>query len=119
MGNESRIRERDLILPALKLIADYADPEAGLSVTEITQKLRGILRLSEADLAILTGRKDDRFSQVVRNLVSHRTLEKEGLAEYKKGGVFGRGSYRLTPKGRILIEYEQDQLDLFNKNLEK
>lgn len=116
MVNEPRIRERDLVLPVLQLIAEYGDPDAGLAITEITRELRKILSLSDADRVILKGRKDDRFSQVVRNLVSHRTLEKEGLAEYRRGGMFGRGAYLLTPKGRLIAGHsERSQLDLFRR----
>lgn len=114
MVNESRIRERDLVLPVLKLIAELGDPDTGLAITEIDKELRRRLELSDADRRILKGRKDDRFSQVVRNLVSHRTLEREGLALYRRGGSFGRGTYILTPKGRVLVgDSERSQLDLF------
>jgi hypothetical protein len=116
MVNESRIRERDIVLPVLQLIAEFGDPDSGLAVTEITKHLRKRLILSDADREILNGRKDDRFSQVVRNLVSHRTLEKEGLAIYRRGDRFGKGAYLLTPRGKILVgESERFQLDLFRR----
>lgn len=114
MASKGRVRERDLVVPVLSLIAELGDAELGLSVTEIDRHLRRRLELSEADRRILKGRKDDRFSQVVRNLVSHRTLEREGLAEYRRGGEFGRGVYILTPKGRLIVgEGKRSQLDLF------
>lgn len=111
---EGRIRERDLVLPVLGLIAEIGDAQAGLSITEIDKQLRRRLDLSSEDRKILKGRKDDRFSQVVRNLVSHRTLEREGLAEYRRGGEFGKGAYVLTPKGELVVgESKRSQLDLF------
>jgi hypothetical protein len=114
MVNESRIRERDLVLPVLQLIAEFGDPDMGLPIADITKELRKRMKLSAADREILKDRKDDRFSQVVRNLVSHRTLEKEGLAAYQRGGPFGKGAYVLTPKGRLLAGHsERSQLDLF------
>lgn len=114
MVNEKRIRERDLIFPVLHLIAELGDPDTGLAITEIDEQLRQRLELSVGDREILKGRKDDRFSQVVRNLVSHRTLERQGLATYQRGGTFGKGTYVLTLKGRTLVgEPRRIQFDLF------
>ncbi len=98
-----RIKERDLIEPVLQLIADHRDKFGGLDITSIDKLLRHKLSLSEEDKTILKGRKDDRFSQVVRNLVSHRTLEKTGMAEYKNDGTYKRGAYYLTYKGEAKL----------------
>lgn len=98
-----RIREPDLIEPVLKLIAEHGDEYGGLDVTKIDALLRRQLSLSDEDLQTLKGRKDDRFSQVVRNLVSHRTLERHGVAEYRRTGMYRRGAYYLTAKGAALV----------------
>lgn len=42
-----------------------------LTVTELNKFLREILALDSDDLTILSGRKDDKFSQIVRNVVAH------------------------------------------------
>ena len=42
-----------------------------LTVTELNKLLRGILTLGSDDLTILSGRRDDKFSQIVRNVVAH------------------------------------------------
>ncbi len=42
-----------------------------LTVTELNQYLREILDLDADDLTILSGRNDDKFSQIVRNVVAH------------------------------------------------
>ena len=73
----SAIAERDLVLPTLYLLAHT---EEGLTTSELIQQLEVLLSPSGQDLLILAGRKDTRFSQKVRNLVSHRTLESQGLA---------------------------------------
>lgn len=44
-----------------------------LTVTELNKLLREILILDTDDLTILSGRKDDKFSQIVRNVVAHAT----------------------------------------------
>lgn len=112
--DSNRIKERDLIEPVLQLIADNRDKYGGLDITTIDRLLRQKLTLSDEDKVTLNGRKDDRFSQVVRNLVSHRTLEKTGFAEYKNDGTYKRGAFYLTPKGEAKLNkvpiYKQPDL---------
>lgn len=67
------ITEKELIIPALRLIAEQTK---GLSTTELIQLLRQELKPSDKDLEILKGRNDDVFSQKVRNLISHKSIEK-------------------------------------------
>lgn len=94
-----RTSENDLINPALKILALAEEPEIGLSTAELASRLREVLQPTAEDLEKLQGRKDDRLSQVIRNLVSHRTLERRGLAIYYKDDRTGRAFYRLTPMG--------------------
>lgn len=111
-----RIRERELIEPVLTLISKFGDEYGGLDVTQIDRLLREKLPLSAEDREILKGRKDDRFSQVVRNLVSHRTLEKQGLANYRDNGTYRRGAYYLTEKGAAVVGggFRKPQAELFD-----
>lgn len=90
----NRTRERDLILPALEIMS-----QRGGSVTtrDLIVELRARLQPSGEDLRILDGRTDDKFSQIVRNLRSHKTFERLGIARYgEKAGeevsitVYGR-----------------------------
>ena len=67
------ITERDLILPALISISEQT---SGLTTTQLIQTLREKMTPQGRDLEILTGRKDDVFSQKVRNLISHKTIAK-------------------------------------------
>lgn len=67
------ITEKELIVPALKLIAEQTK---GLSTTELIKLLRQELKPSDKDTEILKGRNDDVFSQKVRNLISHKSIEK-------------------------------------------
>ncbi len=102
MVNE-RTSETDLIDPAIALIAKFGDEENGLEITVLAKKLREIVQPTVIDLIPLKGRKDDRLSQVIRNLVSHRTLEKRGLATYRKGALT-KGSYVLTDLGKASVK---------------
>lgn len=104
MVNKTKTREVDLIDPALALIAKYGDEDLGLEIAVMAKKLRNAIQPTPEDLLPLKGRKDDRLSQVIRNLVSHRTLEKRGLANYRSPGAVTKGSYILTDLGRSSIK---------------
>jgi len=104
MVNAMRTREVDLIDPALAVIAKYGDEDLGLEISVLAKKLREIVKPTNEDLLPLQGRSDDRLSQIIRNLVSHRTLDKKGLAEYRKGTSLTRGSYVLTDLGRASVK---------------
>lgn len=106
----NRIRERDLILPALEIMS-----QSGGSVTtrDLIIELRARLQPSGEDLRILDGRTDDKFSQIVRNLRSHKTFERLGIARYgEKAGE----EVSITVYGR---KYLTKQLSLREELLEK
>jgi predicted HNH restriction endonuclease len=85
--------ESDLVVPALEIIARRRD---GIATTELQSELREALRPSGDDLTLLEGRSDDKFSQKVRNLKSHDTLERKGFA------TFVEGRYKITPLGEAI-----------------
>lgn len=89
--------EPDLILPALTEIARHAD---GVTTDELQRVLRSALRPEGADLAPLARRRDDRFSQKVRNLKSHDALARRGLATYDENTQ----KYYITEEGRRFVE---------------
>lgn len=99
-----RTLERELITPALQLIALYGTKDFGLEVGELRQRLRAQITPTAEDLLVLAGRSDDRLSQVIRNLVSHRTLERRGLARYRKDATTGAAYYNLTPLGWASVD---------------
>lgn len=69
--NTKRISEKELLLPALKIISKY---ENGISTTQLINELRREMEPSGEDLILNKNRKDDAFSQKVRNLISHKTI---------------------------------------------
>ena len=71
--------ERELVLPALALLDGSP---AGLTTSDLIRELTVIMEPDGPDGEILAGRNDTYFSQKVRNLVSHRTLEGPGLETY-------------------------------------
>lgn len=100
---KNRTTESDLILPALEVIAQFGHPDRGLATGSLARHLRARLTPHAEDLTALSNRADDRLSQVIRNLVSHRTLERKGFATYQKHSPGREGHYVLTENGRRRI----------------
>lgn len=93
--------ENDLIIPVLNYL--LFNKENGLTTSQLISLLSQELEISGKDAEILNGRNDTYFSQKVRNLVSHRTLENKNLASYKR--IEGNGLHRITDKGeKYLLE---------------
>ena len=111
----TRISETELILPVLYILAKRGET----STSELIDLLTDLLHPAGEDLKILEGRNDTKFSQKVRNLVSHDTLTRRGIAEVvgtkKSSTVFS-----ITDKGKKLYEDQKDNLaSLFSFQLEK
>jgi len=87
--------EQDLIIPALNYLLLHK--EQGLKTSELIDLLSKELEISGRDAEILSERNDTHFSQKVRNLVSHRTLEKKGLADYER--IRNDGLHKITNEG--------------------
>ena len=71
--------ENELIPYALRIIRKYPD---GIDTKNLLVKLREKMAPSGDDLKTLANRTDDKFSQKVRNLNSHKTLEKNGYVDF-------------------------------------
>jgi predicted HNH restriction endonuclease len=97
------ITENQLVIPALFLMNLSQDKSINTSTLII--KLRYLLNPTGEDLKILAGRNDDKFSQKVRNLKSHETLEKYGFAKYNNG------QYSLLKEGEIYLNKNKHVVD--------
>jgi hypothetical protein len=91
-----RIPEPELIVPTLELLD--AAPQGEMLTTEIIKALEDRFGPECEDGEILEGRHDTKYSQKVRNLKSHKTLDKAGLAT-----PIYRG-FKITPAGRDLVK---------------
>lgn len=98
------ISEKDLILPSLYLLSQETNKK--LSTTDLRTKLRELLSPGGEDLQQLAGRNDDKFSQKVRNLRTHRTLENNNMTTYSTG------EFTLTNDGETHISDNLDKLAL-------
>ncbi|HEY3918448.1 MAG TPA: hypothetical protein VGL83_11680 [Stellaceae bacterium] len=90
-----RIPEPDLVIPTLELLD--SSPNGEMLTTNIILALSARFRPEGEDNEILAKRSDTKFSQKVRNLKSHKTLVKAGLAiEIYRG-------FKITPAGKRLV----------------
>lgn len=97
-----RIRERDLIVPALKAAA--ASPGGEITTSKLIEVLTDEFEPDGQDAQTLDGRSDTYFSQKVRNLISHRStgtsMFSRGYADYLDGSE----SIRITDSGRAFLD---------------
>ncbi len=91
----TRISEGDMVLPALEALSEAAG--TGLTTTDLIRLLRDVLKPSGQDVVVSPYRNDDYFSEKVRNLRSHRTLEKLGVA------TFDLDRYHITEYGKRFV----------------
>lgn len=100
----SRIAESELILPSLYLLSESTNKEC--NTTDLIDWIRKLLNPEKEDLEILRGRSDDKFSQKVRNLKSHKTLEKNWYATYSKN------KFKITKKWEKHLKDNDSKLKL-------
>lgn len=98
-----RISEAELIIPSLYLMSKNG---GSIRTSELLKELRVIMRPEGEDLAILSGRNDDKFSQKVRNLRAHSTFERYELAKYS--GDSRNGEVTITNSGKKFLEKNQE-----------
>lgn len=101
----ARIRERDLVIPALKAAASNGGT---ISMSELIDEMIAEFDPSGEDSEIREGRRDSKFSQKVRNLVSHREVSSSmfsrGYATYHKDIE----SREITDSGRAFLAQVPD-----------
>lgn len=97
----SEYSENHLVYPALIAIGNNGGK---ISTTELISILMEVLNPSGKDMEILSGRNDTYFSQKVRNLKAHKTLEKLGYANTTSDG------WEFTDEGESLYEQISNML---------
>lgn len=92
----SNFTENEIIPFALSIIQSHKE---GIDTKNLIIHLRELMNPNGEDLKILTNRNDDKFSQKVRNLKSHKTLENKGFVS------FNDNKFHITENGtKFLIE---------------
>lgn len=97
----SEYSENYLVYPAIIAIGNSGGK---ISTTELISILMDVLKPSGKDVEILSGRTDTYFSQKVRNLKAHKTLEKLGYANTTSDG------WEFTVEGESLYEQISNML---------
>ena len=112
----ARITEEQLILPSLYLMDNSVSKTIMTSTLKNT--LISIFKPTGEDAQLAKGRNDSFFTQKVRNLKSHDTLENLGFASYNKKQVGQKsGSFTLTKEGKVYLDENIDVvLYLLNNN---
>ena len=96
-----RTEEKMLILPALYVIKQKGEA----TTSQLIEELTVFFHPTGEDAKILSGRKDTKFSQKVRNLKSHRSSNgMELLTTYENG------KYKLTPAGEAYLSDCEDEI---------
>ena len=104
-----RITENDLRLPALYAIYMGDAP----NTTQIKDVLTEVFHPTGEDAEILAGRKDTKFSQIVRNLLGSH-FESNGMQRYAKRDETGR--FYITKDGANLVEENIEYLQYLFEN---
>ena len=99
---EKRVSEAELVLPALYFISR----EPGVTTSRLKSLLVDLLKPTGKDAEVAKGRTDTYFEQKVRNLVSHRTLQRLGFATYSR--VDNDGVHTITEAGKDFLETNID-----------
>ncbi len=95
-----RTEEKTLILPTLYIINEYGS----VTTTEIKEKLIALFNPNGEDAEILAGRKDTKFTQIVRNLMGSH-YQTNGMEMVTKKSSEGRnGRFSLTEAGKKHLE---------------
>jgi hypothetical protein len=94
-----RIREKHVRVPALRVMAERRD--GYVSTSDLIANLEAEFKPTGENAEILDGRNDTKFSQIVRNLKSHKTASTnifaKGYAEEAPDG------FRITLAGRRFL----------------
>jgi hypothetical protein len=101
MNHSRRITEADLLLPTLRLLNEH--PNGKMTTSELIVALMEEIQPEGEDIEILDGRQDTRFSQIVRNLVSHKKVPGNIIAEGYAEHVGPRQGIRITEAGKARL----------------
>lgn len=99
---DNRTSEQEISVAALRICADAPDGEA--TIARIKQLIPDCINLTADDLAGSPTRPNEAvWEQIVRNIVSHKKVEgniiAEGFAEHRPGRL------RITDAGRLHLKH--------------
>jgi len=95
--------ESELILPALA----FLNSGSNVKTSNLVTNLQDMLKPTGRDAKIIAGRSDTYFSQKVRNLQSHKALQRRGLATLNSN----THEWTISEKGKSLISENEAALN--------
>lgn len=75
------------------IIGNAKFPNGSILTSDLIEHISRQFTLDGQGLSPLLNRNDEKYTQIVRNLKSHKTFVKKGFAEEFEGG------FRITPEG--------------------
>lgn len=103
---EKRVKETEIIKPALRIIKD----NPGINTSRLIEELQNVVELYLGDKEILKGRNDTKFSQIVRNLISHKDTNRFGKCINDRQDGRNTGFY-INEIGELEIQgYERKEV---------
>jgi hypothetical protein len=103
----NRISEANLLIPTLRKLA--SQPNGRMSTSRLIVELEMLLEPSGDDAKILEGRHDTHFSQIVRNMVSHKTSPGNIIAEGFAIHLGPRRGLEITDAGRLHLKHHDEK----------
>ena len=89
------LEEKQIVIPALQAMAQNG---GFISTSDLIEHIRRTFILDAHDCEYLDGRNDERFTQIVRNLKSHKVFVKNGLAMEVANG------FRINQSGLSVLD---------------
>jgi len=102
-----RISEADLLIPTLRKLASR--PNGRMSTTQLISELEILMEPTGEDAEILEGRHDTHFSQIVRNMISHKTASGNIIAEGFAIHLGPRRGLEITEAGRLHLKHHDER----------
>ena len=105
-----RVIEGMVAIQILSRLADLQkDNQTPVTLTQLRREVKSMLPLTVADLHPLKNRSDTRIDQVIRNVISHNTLTKDGWCTRSEKGLV------ITDKGKAhLLDYVLQNEKMFD-----
>ena len=97
-----KVTDYNLIAPAIKII--NSQNKNTITTSKLINDLKLMSIIPEDEKSILKNRSDDKFSQKIRNLISHKVLENYNLAKSSNNKI------ELTNHGKRLGKFIDNKL---------
>src|SRR5271156_6268494 len=99
----NRVSESDLLIPTLRILAEQ--PNGRMTTSRLIAELEAEFEPGDEAAEKLEGRQDTHFSQIVRNMVSHKEVKGNIIAEGFALHLGSRSGLEITEVGRLHLRH--------------